>query len=479
MNFKLTQYQNDIVAAPEACNIFLPGGRGSGKSYGMLGMALQHAELYGEHARIAYIRRHRPDCRDFESAARSIFWQAYGDAATYNSQTGLWRLPNGATLEIGNLETETDLNRWTGRSFTLVLLDEVQQHVTPVLVDRLRACLRSGSGVPVRMVLAANPSGAGHTWLVRRFGKAVPRRPFQDDSGNWWISFPGTYLDNDSLHHESYERELRAAVAGDHNLARAWIEGRWDILAGSYFGDCFEPARSVVDSTKFSPEWMEIGQRAKRDPFRPRRETMGAWSTWLALDHGDGAAPTVALLLAKVPSGGRYGPDNKHYPSGSIFALDETNICDPTDPSRGVGQTVDYTAGRVMDMCAQWGVPPSGVADDACWNASGSQEGSIGKQYEKAGLRLRKARKGSRQAGWSLLRTLMDGAGKAGNKGLYISDRCSILLETLPLAPRDKRKPYDVDTNCNDHSLDALRYGCLNDGDGGAAAFSTVPYFGM
>lgn len=480
MNFKLTDYQEAIVAAPESCNLFLPGGRGSGKSYSQLALALQHAELYGEHARMAYIRRHRPDCRDFESAARTIFYQAYGDQANYNTQTGLWRLPIGATMEIGNLENEGDLNRWTGRSFTLLLLDEVQQHISPVLLDQLRACLRSGADVPVRMVMAANPSGAGHTWLVRRFGAAVPRRPFQDDSGNWWISFPGTFRDNDTLHQESYERQIRSAVGGDINKLKAWLDGRWDILAGAYFGDVFEPARSIVDSAKFSPEWMQKCKLLGNDPFKPRAELWKPWSTWLALDHGDGAAPTVCLLLCQVPAGGKYGPDERHYSGGSIVVLDEVSICDPSDPSKGVGQTVDYTASRVLEMCRQWGVGTGGVADDACWNASGSQQGSIGKQYAKAGLHLRRARKGSRQAGWELLRTLMSNAGRAGVKGLYICDRCELLLETLPLLPRGKgAKAWDVDTTANDHWADALRYGCLNDGEGGAAAFSSVPFFGM
>ena len=43
--------------------------------------------------------------------------------------------------------------------------------------------------------------------------------------------------------------------------------------------------------------------------------------------------------------------------------------------------------------------------------------------------------------------------------GLWISERCRYLLETMPTLPRDELRPEDVDTSAADHGADALRYG--------------------
>jgi hypothetical protein len=42
--------------------------------------------------------------------------------------------------------------------------------------------------------------------------------------------------------------------------------------------------------------------------------------------------------------------------------------------------------------------------------------------------------------------------------GLFITENCTALLQSLPNLQRDDGNPDDIDTRQNDHEADALRY---------------------
>src|SRR5206468_1487064 len=132
--------------------LFLGGGRGGSKSYTLAILALRHAEQYGAKARILYLRQSHKGCADFESLCLELFGTIYGRGFRYNSQEGLGRFPNGATLEINQLETPGEYAKFHGRSFNFLLLDELCQWPTLDLVDRLRSNMRGPKGLPIRCV---------------------------------------------------------------------------------------------------------------------------------------------------------------------------------------------------------------------------------------------------------------------------------------------------------------------------------------
>jgi hypothetical protein len=43
---------------------------------------------------------------------------------------------------------------------------------------------------------------------------------------------------------------------------------------------------------------------------------------------------------------------------------------------------------------------------------------------------------------------------------LYVFSNCLDLIRTLPAAQHDKHRVEDLDTNCEDHALDDVRYAC-------------------
>src|SRR6266853_329217 len=139
---KISPFQEKVLRVPEAFDVFLGGGRGGGKSYALALLALRHVEQYGAKARVLYLRRSHKGCADFVSLCFDLFGPIYGTALRFNGQEGLFRFPNGGTLEVNQLESASDFLKYQGRSTTLLLIDEAGQFHTPELLDRLRSNLR-------------------------------------------------------------------------------------------------------------------------------------------------------------------------------------------------------------------------------------------------------------------------------------------------------------------------------------------------
>jgi hypothetical protein len=116
-----------VLVTPEEFDIFLGGGRGGGKSFTLALLAMRHAELYREKARILYLRQSFPGVQDFVTMTREVFGPVYGSAATYNASSHVWNLPTGSYFEINQLETPGDYQKFQGRSFSLLLIDECGQ----------------------------------------------------------------------------------------------------------------------------------------------------------------------------------------------------------------------------------------------------------------------------------------------------------------------------------------------------------------
>ena len=105
---QLNPFQERLLAIPEQFDVFLGGGRGGGKSYGLALLALRHLEQYGAQARILYLRKSYRSLADFELVLREVFGMVYGTAARYNAAENVWRFPNGGYMELGQLESHAD-----------------------------------------------------------------------------------------------------------------------------------------------------------------------------------------------------------------------------------------------------------------------------------------------------------------------------------------------------------------------------------
>ena len=80
--------------------------------------------------------------------------------------------------------------------------------------------------------------------------------------------------------------------------------------------------------------------------------------------------------------------------------------------------------------------------------------------FRENGLTAYKPRFKDRVGQWTLIRQLLSNAVTGDGPGLYFTNRCPHLLETLPEAPRGTLRAEDIDPAWNrDHWIDALAYG--------------------
>ena len=448
---KISPFQERVLSVPEEFDLALLGGRGGAKSYCLALLALRHVEQYGSKARVLYVRKTHAGTADFEALCRELFTTIYGTACRFNAQEGLFRFPNGGTLEINQIEDASSYGKFQGRSFSLLLIDEAGQFATPDLLDRLRSNLRGPKDVPIRVALAANPGDVGHSWILKRHAWQVAWTPYiEPASGRTFVHCPSTFLDNPFLDQAEYRRQLGASCPSDLELLKAWLQGDWTThVRGAFFGAVLDQSRNLVE----------------RWPGIPAH-----WpAPFLGHDFGS-SAPSATYIIAVSPGG--TGPDGRWYPRDSLIAVDELATIEPGRLDRGMGYTVPTLAELIKEMCARWTptpenfgryqkVRPVGVADDAIFAKTGSGAGSISDEFRRAGVNFSPAKKADRLTGWNIMRRLLQDAGKPDVPGLYIARSCEYFWETAPTLGRDPRRPEDLDSRGPDHGCDALRYSCL------------------
>lgn len=428
---------------PEEVDVFLGGGRGGGKSYALALLALRHVEQYGNKARVLYVRQTYKGVADFELVTRELFALIYGQGARYNAADHVWRFPNGAYMELGQLETHADYQKYQGRSFTLLLSDECGQYQTLDLLDLLRSNLRGPKDVPIRVVLAGNPGGVGHAVLAKRYVfKAAPWTPFYEEkSKRQWVYAPSTFIGNNFIDTAQYRDQLESSCPSDPELLRAWIEGDWTVSRGAYFANVLDESRNAIDPWSAIPT--QYGWQ---------------WENYLAHDFGS-SAPSATYVVLQSP--GAKGPDGRFYPRDSLILIDELATSKPDRPNEGLGYTVPILAEMIVEMCARWDIRAEGVADDAIFAKVGHSSGSIADEFRRCGVFFHPAKKADRITGWTTMRRLLQDAGKPDVPGLYVSRSCSYFWETVPYLGRDIKRVEDVDSHGPDHGADACRYGCL------------------
>ncbi|MEP0144513.1 MAG: phage terminase large subunit [Parasphingorhabdus sp.] len=437
-NVEATPYQSKVLSVPESCDLFLGGGRGGGKSHCKALLILRHIEQYKEQARVLYVRKTYKGLADFELVLRSMFGAAYGSGASYNATEHVFRLPYGY-VELAQVDSLGAYDKVQGRSFTLIMVDELTQWADPHVIDMLRSNLRGPKEIPLRTVYAGNPGGVGHQWVASRYVLPAKNwRPFRTEAEGLCVHAPSTYLDNPHLDADDYRRQLKAACAGDEDLYQAWTEGDWSVARGAFFAGCLSPDRCATEPWSSIPD---------------------GWDTWLAHDFGT-ASPSATYLMTESP--GAEGPDGIFYPRGSIIVVDELATVRPNRPSEGLGWTVPRLSEAICELCQKWKVEPDGTADDAIFaRARGFSAATIADEFSQQGVNFSPAGKGTRKTGWQKMRTLLSQSGMPDKPGLYISTLCKYAWDTLPVIPRDPRDIEDLDSDSADHAADAVRYGVI------------------
>src|SRR5688572_4057934 len=163
--------QTDLVACP-IFEVFYGGARGGGKTEGSIGDWLNHSSIYGENAIGLFVRRKLTQLSEVIARTKQLFSKLGG---RYNEQKKEWTMPNGARLKFAYLERDSDAEEYQGHNYTRVYVEEATNFPFPEPIMKLKATLRSTSGVPCGMRLTGNPGGPGHHWVKARYIDPNPR----------------------------------------------------------------------------------------------------------------------------------------------------------------------------------------------------------------------------------------------------------------------------------------------------------------
>jgi hypothetical protein len=411
--------------------VFYGGARGGGKTESSIGDWLEHSGTYGEGAIGIFFRRKYVQLAEVIARTKQIFPKLGGK---YNEQRREWLMPGGGRLKFAYLERDSDAEEYQGHSYTRVYVEEVTNFPSPSPINKLRATLRSGTGVPTGMRLTGNPGGPGHNWVKLRYITPAPAgyklltesceievdgvlKHVELDR----VFIPSKLKDNQMLLRNDPTYVLRLRQSGSEALVRAWLEGDWDVVDGAFFAE-------FSDKHILQHEW------ASRIPPHALRFRSFDWGSakpfsvgWYALSDGTWGLPADALYKYRE----WYGA---------------------VGPNKGLKMTADLVAQGIIER-EKGEVIRYGVADPAIFIRNGGPSIAETMAIHKC---MWKRGDNKRIPGWQQLRQRLVGAN--GEPMIYFDETCEASIEQLPTIQHDEGDPEDIDTDAEEHALDEIRY---------------------
>ena len=445
--------QTALISCP-VFEVFFGGARGGGKTDGVLGDFLEHADAYGKDAIGLMIRRTRTELIETIERSRAIYTPL---GWVFHEQDKMWRAPDGARLRFAYLERDADAEGYQGHSYTRLYIEEIGNFPSDRPVLKLMATLRSGAGVPVGFRATGNPGGPGHQWVKARYIDPAPMgwRVLQDPlTGLKRVYIPSKVGDNKYLD-EQYVQQLKAS--GSDTLVRAWLEGDWSVVEGAFF-DCWSTEKHVIPSFAIPDDWLRF---RSADWGSARPFSVGWWAV-VGDDYDLGGRGNTAVRFGgmQVDSGN----GTRILPRGAIVRYREWYGC--SAPNVGLKLTVDEVGKGIAQRDGKEEIV-YGVLDPAAFAEDGGPSlaermavATNGKAWFRKADNKRVTQRGA-LGGWDAMRNRLVGDGD-GRPMIYCFSTCKDSIRTIPALQHDPDKPEDLDTNGEDHAADEWRYACMS-----------------
>lgn len=422
--------------------VFYGGARGGGKTEGSIGDWLQHSSQYGENAIGIFFRRKLVQLAEVIARTKQIFPKLGGK---YNEQQKTWTMANGARLKFAYLERDSDAEEYQGHSYTRIYVEEITNFPSPGPLNKLRATLRSGAGVPVGMRLTGNPGGPGHNWVKARYINPNPlgfqviteETELELEGQKITVSLDRVFIpsklgDNMLLMRNDPTYILRLRQSGSAALVKAWLEGNWDIVDGAFF-DEWDSAIHVLRTELVLP----------RLPLSALR--------FRAFDWGSAKPFSVGWYhLLEGP----FEYEGRELPKGSLIKYREWYGAKGPNVGLKMG-TPEVAQGIVIRELGDR--IKYGVADPSIFIRNGGP--SIGETMAIHKCPWR-AGDNKRIPGAEEVRRRL--IGENGVPTLYFLDCCDDSIRTIPVLQHDENNLEDIDTEAEDHAYDETRYACMS-----------------
>lgn len=445
--------QHSLVLCPYA-EVFFGGARGGGKTDGVLGKWAWKASVYGDRFNAVMFRRTTVSAEDAIERSKQVYGPIGG---RFNETKLIWRMPGGGRVAFAYLDSVEDANEYQGRNVTDAWVDEAGHYVGPEPIDRLFGVLRSADGVPVQLVVTANPGGVGQHWLAERY-RLIPfpaepqvlSRELPDGSSHKVCVIPSRLTDNKILLDADPGYVSRLQLVGSRTLVRAWLEGDWSAVEGAFF-DVWEPSRHVVSPFPVPVHWT----RFRSFDWGSAKPFSVGW--WAVAGEDTPAWPGERLHV----SGGDAGA-SRIVPKGALVRYREWYGSNA--PNKGLRFTVVDVASGILARDGAGEKFAYSVADPSIFAEDGGPSraevfAGRGVHFDRADNR--RVRGAGHMGGWDEMRQRLKGDGKA-RPMLVVFDTCKAFLRTVPVLPHDPKNAEDIDTRAEDHVADETRYACMS-----------------
>lgn len=417
-----------------------------------MGEFIRHAQEYGDGASALVVRRKRVELHDLIERSRVLYTPL---GAKFNTTTSEWRFPNGARLQFIYLEQDSDASLYQGRSITRLYVEEAGTFPSEKPLLKLFACVRSGRGVPTKVIMTGNPGGPGQQWIKARYIDPCPAgnkmfdrvsiNPFtQEKLVKTWAFIPAKVRDNPTLGPE-YVANIQAG--GSAEWVRAMLEGDWTAVEGAFLN--WDATRHVITPFDIDPTWLRFRSLdwGFASPF-----SVGWWAV-----VGDTTRVRAGLN----------GDFELSLPRGALLRYREWYGA--ASPNAGLKLTNQEIAQGIVERERNDPKLIYGVLDPSAFAEQGGP--SIAEQINQILTRNKKApfKRGDNRrvgidgaiSGWAQVRARLRGD-QDGNPLLACFNTCVDSIRTLPVLQHDPDKAEDLDTEQEDHAADEWRYACMS-----------------
>lgn len=394
---------------------FFGGGRGSGKTVALIMAFEVHEQEYGKTARGIIFRKSHPELEEVMRLARDMLTHK---GWVYRAGERMWIGPSGGTLKLRHIENEADASLYQGHSYTFVGVDEIGNYPTLDYIDKLRSTLRGGRAGQLHVFrCTGNPGGPGHMLLKYRYvDPADYGQTFIGEDGVERCYYHSTVQNNPMLLDNDPDYIDRIKASGQEWLVKAWLEGDWNVVAGSYLEGIWDPNRHVIA------------------PF----DIPSHWRRFRSLDWGFAAPYSV----------GWWCIDH----DGVIYRYREL-YGDGKKPNKGTREEPAEVARKILKMeeaeRAQGCRFMHNPADTGIWTNTGQNFLSIGEQFRRENVPWSRAAKGP----GSRVNGAQEIVGRLASDRMKIFSTCKYAIKFLPAMVPDPDFPEDVLEGGEDHCV--------------------------
>lgn len=420
IRINISPRQHDAMIC-EADDMFYGGAAGGGKSYMLLLFAAQRRMKFPL-SRGLSLRRTFRELENSLIIESQKLYPVFG--AVYNEQKKRWTFPNGSIQQFGYCDSDGDVYQYQSANYDDIEFDELTHFTQFQFAYITSRCRTTIPNCKALIRSASNPGNVGHDWVNKRYVlKGKIQKLWKDEITGKTMGFIPARIDDNPY--------LKEADPGYYDRLRelpekkflALAEGRWDQFEGTYF-------------TEYSSDKHVLRHRRIPDTYTLK---------FLSFDWG--FSDPACVLWWEIT------------PMGRVFVYRELYVT-RLHPKE--------LAQEILKNCPEYERYEWMSASPEIWGKSADlkEGGETIQQSMQAALGQRiimQKAMNARVAGWLKCREWLCNAND-GRPWVQFSPDCQNLIRTLPTAihaelPKD---PEDIDDKCEDHALEAFRYGAVS-----------------